>query len=195
MGLKEENIAKEAYIAWLESHEPMSFTENDNIAEILDEIYEYRLGQDKTQIASAIENYIGLSKINLSKLDNAYGNLDFLFGNKKIRLKAYDEIFNKIREIRNSIMQETYHFNLWKEGRGNFAVCAEKAIKVSKTLFTSIESEKNGFKQKCIYQEVFYDIDESLEDFRVKIYWTKKRDPIERIPVMGQMINFEKDDK
>ena len=50
LGLKEENVAKEAYIAWLESHDPMSLTKNDNITELFDEVYEYHLGQDKTQI-------------------------------------------------------------------------------------------------------------------------------------------------
>lgn len=148
--------------------------------------------QGRIRLKSVIENYIALSKISLCKLDNAYGNLDFLFGNKKIRLRAYNEIFNKIREIRKSIIQETYYFDLWKEGKDNFAVCAKKAIEVSKILFTSIESEKDGFKQKCIYQVAFDDINESLEDFRVKIYWTNKRNPVERIPVMEKMINFER---
>ena len=31
---------------------------------------------------------------------------------------------------------ETFHFNLLKEGKGNFVVCMDKAIEVSKTLFS-----------------------------------------------------------
>lgn len=195
LGFKKENRAKGAYIAWLEDHVPMSFQEDDDISEIFDEIYKNSLVQDRTQISSVIDNYIELSQISLNKLNNAYGNLDFLFGNKKIRLKAYNEILNRLREIRKTIYEETYHFKLWKEGKGNFVICTQKAIKVSNILFTSVESESDGFKQKCIYQEAFDEISESLEDFRIKIYWTNKRDPVDHIPVMGQMINFEADDK
>ena len=195
LGFEKVNRAKEAYIAWLEGHVPMSFKEDDNISEILDEIYKNSLEQDRAQIESVIDNYIELSQIRLNKLNNAYGNLDFLFGNRKIRLKAYNEILNRLREIRKTICEETYHFKLCEEGKGNFMICTQKAIEVSNMLFTSIESESGGLKQECIYQETFDEISESLEDFRMKIYWTNKRDPVDHIPVMGQMIDFGKDDK
>lgn len=192
LGLEKKDAAKKAYIAWLESHEIKSYTENDDISEILDEVYNQHLEQNRVHIASVIDNYIELSQISLSELDSAYGNLDFLFGNKKIRRKAYDEIFNKIREIKETICLETYHFNLWKQGKGNFVVCSEKAMEVSRSLFKSITSDRNGLQQVCIYQVVFDEIEESLEDFRIKIYWSKKKESIEHIPVMGRVIEKPK---
>ena len=50
-----------------------------------------------------------MSQISLSELDSAYGNLNFIFANKSIRLKAYDEIYDKIRTIRNKILMEAFH--------------------------------------------------------------------------------------
>ena len=191
LGLKKESKAKNEYIAWMESHEVMNFTENDDISRILDEIYEQRLEEKKTYFSSIIDNYIDLSNISLSDLDSAYGSLDFMFGNKKIRRIAYEEVFNKVREIRNSIYSEVYHFNLWKEGKGNFVICAMKAMEISKALFESKISESGALKQECIYQRAFDEIEESLEDFRIKIYWSQKKDPVKQIPVMGRMIIFE----
>lgn len=188
LGLKRETKAKNEYIAWIQSHEIMSLTDNDNMSEILDEMYRQHLEENKVYFSSIIDNYIDLAYISLSGLDSAYGDLDFMFGNKRIRRTAYNEIFNKIREIRNLIYSQVYHFNLWKEGKGDFAACAMKAIEISKTLF---ESESGALKQECIYQKVFDEIEESLEDFRVKIYWLQKKEPVKRIPIMGRIINFE----
>lgn len=172
----------------------MNFTENDNISETLDEMYKQHLEENRVCFSSIIDNYIDLSYISLSDLDSAYDSLDFMFGNKRIRRTAYDEIFNKIREIRNSICLEVYHFNLWKEGKGNFVICAMKAMEISKTLFESKISESGALKQECIYQRAFDEIEERLEDFRIKIYWSQKKEPVKRIPVMGRMVNFENEE-
>lgn len=194
LGLKKESKAKNEYIAWMESHEVMNFTENDDIPRILDEIYEQRLEERRTYFSSIIDNYIDLSSISLSDLDSAYGSLDFMFGNKKIRRIAYEEVFNKVREIRNSIYSEVYHFNLWKEGKGNFVICAMKAMEISKELFESKISESGALKQECIYQKAFDEIEESLEDFRIKIYWSQKKEQITRLPVLHKIINVEKEE-
>ena len=194
LGLKKESKAKNEYIAWMESHEVMNFTENSDISRILDEIYEQRLEERRTYFSSIIDNYIDLSSISLSDLDSAYGSLDFMFGNKKIRRIAYEEVFNKVREIRNSIYSEVYHFNLWKEGKGNFVICAMKAMEISKALFESKISESGALKQECIYQKAFDEIEESLEDFRIKIYWPQKKEQITRLSVLHKIINVEKEE-
>ncbi len=194
LGLKKESKAKNEYIAWMESHEVMNFTENSDISRILDEIYEQRLEERRTYFLSIIDNYIDLSSISLSDLDSAYGSLDFMFGNKKIRRIAYEEVFNKVREIRNSIYSEVYHFNLWKEGKGNFVICAMKAMEISKALFESKISESGALKQECIYQKAFDEIEESLEDFRIKIYWPQKKEQITRLSVLHKIINVEKEE-
>ena len=78
-----------------------------------------------------------------------------------------------------------------RSGKGNFVICAMKAMEISKILFESKISESGALKQECIYQRAFDEIEESLEDFRIKIYWSQKKESVKRIPVMGRVINFE----
>lgn len=190
-GRTESHENQSKYTQWMEEHEAMSFSEDDDINMILDKIYVDRMEFYEGMVKEVIENYIELSQISLSELDSAYGNLNFIFANKSIRLKAYNEIYDKIRTIRNKILMEAFHFNLWKEEKGNFVVCMNKAIDISKTLFLVEKTRKNQFESVCIYQKQFDDVEESLERFRTKIYFKEKKEPIDRVPVSGKMINFE----
>ena len=123
------------YIEWMKVHEFRMFADKDDINEILNKTYISRMDNYEKMINGAIDNYIELSKVSLSELDSAYGNMNFIFANNSIRSKAYNEIFNKLRLLKQKILEEAYHFNLYKNGKGNFAVCAQKALEVSKSLF------------------------------------------------------------
>ena len=190
-GPEESHEYQEKYTQWMEENEPMSFTENDDIGNILNQICISRMENYEKTVNKVIDNYIELSKISLYELDSAYGNLNFIFANNNIRLKAYNEIFNKIRTIKQKILEETYHFNLYKDNKGNFAVCMSKAIEVSKVLFIEEKKSEDVFDYVSIYQKEFDDIEESLETFRAKIYFRSKVESIERIPVTGRMMNFK----
>lgn len=190
-GPEESHEYQKKYIQWMEENEPMSFTENDDIGNILNQVCISRMENYEKTVNEVIDNYIELSKISLYELDSAYGNLNFIFSNKNIRLKAYNEIFNKIRTIKQKILEETYHFNLYKDNKGNFAVCMNKAIEVSKILFTEKKKSEDAYDYVSIYQKEFDDIEESLEVFRTKIYFKSKVEPVERIPVTGRMMNFK----
>ena len=138
---------------------------------------------DSYQIASSVE---------LGLLDNAYGNLDFIFANRCIRKKAYDSIYDKIRKSVIQFKTEVYHFNLLKDGKGNFPVCATKVSDLDKDYFWSNEETVHGYTNTLIYQNIFDDIDASLEEFRCKIYRTKYEAP-KREPISGKMIYFGED--
>ena len=140
-----------------------------------------------------MSNYQLASSVELGILDNAYGNLDFIIANKSIRKKAYDSIYDKIRKIVIQFRTETYHFNLLKDGKGNFPVCATKVSDLDKEYFLSKEVTEHGDTHTLIYQNVFDDIDASLEEFRCKIYKTKYVEP-KREPVSGKMIYFGEDE-
>ena len=66
-----------------------------------------------------------------------------------------------------------------------------KAIEVSKILFTEKKKTEDAYDYVSIYQKEFDDIEESLEVFRTKIYFKSKVEPVERIPVTGIMMNFK----
>lgn len=191
LNITESHDKQNQFVEWMLEHEVMSFSEEDDVDTILNDIYFDRMESYENLVKNVIDNYIELSQISLSELDSAYGNLNFIFANKSIRRKAYNEIFNKIRTIRNELLKEAFHFNLWKEEKGNFIVCMSKAVAISKMLFSEEKTTQHGFENICIYQKDFDDINESLEKFRVKIYFSSKIDPIKRIPISGKMTNFE----
>lgn len=190
LGIEISVEEKTKYIQWMENNIPMNFSEDDEQDSILEEMYAEAVNKYEDILKNAIENYIELSKISLGALDNAYGNLDFIFGNKTIRALAYKSIYEKLRNIRNKILESAVHFNLWKGKKGNFAVCAKKVLELNHMMFSEEESSSEG-NYKLVYQKELDDIDDSLEDFRTKIYFKTKKESIEHVPVFGEMINFE----
>lgn len=78
----------------------MYFSENDDIESILIQTYNGRIEHYSNMFMKYMDMYIVASKIDLEDLSNAYGNLDFLFGNKKTRLAAFELIYSKLQEYR-----------------------------------------------------------------------------------------------
>ena len=127
------------------------------------------------------------SMVELGNLDNAYGNLDFIIANKCIRQKAYEQIYDKLRKIVYQFRNEVYHFNLLKDGNGNFPVCILKVSELNQKYFLSKEENFQGYTNVSIFQNVFDDIDASLEKFRCKIYKSKYVES-KPIPVSGKTV-------
>lgn len=88
--------------------------------------------------------------------------------NHTIRMKAYNEIFDKMRSIRNEIFLANTHFELWKHGKGNFVFCTDKVIEINKKLFIEEKSEEENVVSVSIYQKEFDDIEKSLENLEEK---------------------------
>lgn len=195
MGLEEKHEARDNFIDWLETNELMCFTETDDCDSILKEIYEERLKGLKRQFEKSFSLFTEIASVNLSSLDNAYGYLDFLFSNKTLRADAYNKIYLPMREIRNRILAETYHFQLYAEGSGNFSVCARKLLDLESLIFEKRTNSHEGFTYECIYQTAFDNIDDALEDFRVKIYRKAKKETQEKVPVSGQLLFFDETSK
>ena len=99
---------------------------------------------------------------------------------------------DKIRKIVIQFKTEAYHFNLLEDGKGNFPVCATKTSDLDKEYFLSKEVTEHGYTYTLVYQNIFDDIDASLEEFRSKIYRTKYIEP-KREPISGKMIYFGED--
>ncbi|MDD7381668.1 MAG: hypothetical protein PUG37_02635, partial [Bacillales bacterium] len=85
-------------------------------------------------------------------------------------------------------------FNLLKDGNGNFTVCILKVSELNQEYFLSKEEKTHGYTNTLIFQNVFDDIDASLEKFRCKIYKSKYIES-EKVPISGKMIFFDNDGK
>lgn len=109
-----------------------------------------------------MDQYIRFAKIDMRELSNAYGRLDFLFGNITIRKKAYEEIYKQIRDFQNECINNASHFDLFEKGEGNLDVCIAKLRELDHWVFEERECE--------VYNALYDRLGRSLEDFRIKIY-------------------------
>ena len=182
---------KVKYLEWLKKYKPEIFI---GVGADEEKTYQTKIEEAETMIKDCIYNYSQLAHISFTKLDSAYGNLDFLVANHTIRVKAYNEIFDKMRSIRNEIFLANTHFELWKHGKGNFIFCTDKVIEINKKLFIEEKSEEENVVSVSIYQKEFDDIEESLEKFRRKIYWGRSKDEVKRYPVGGRVLMRNKND-
>lgn len=182
---------KVKYLEWLKKYKPEIFI---GVGADEEKTYQTKIEEAETMIKDCIYNYSQLAHISFAKLDSAYGNLDFLVANHTIRVKAYNEIFDKMRSIRNEIFLANTHFELWKHGKGNFIFCTDKVIEINKKLFIEEKSEEENVVSVSIYQKEFDDIEESLEKFRRKIYWGRSKDEVKRYPVGGRVLMRNKND-
>lgn len=173
--------AKNDLISWLEKNKSVSFDENTDINE--------KLEKYKGNFRKCMESYKEASLIELGALDNAYGNLDFIFINKTLRKNIYESIYDKLRNIVCRCKSETFHFNQLAEGKDNWSVCATKINDLNKDYFIEEKEIVHGFTNTLIYQSVFDEIDASLEKFRCKIYRIKYKE-LEKIPISGNMQFF-----
>lgn len=190
LGIEITHSAREIFIRWIKDHESALFSKFDDTDPILIEIYKNRIRSERAVFEYTFKTYLEVSELSLSELDNAYGKLDFLFGNKTIRQETYRKIYDRIRSIRNSIVAEALHFKLYTEGKCDFIVCARKILELNEILFELKESSREGYKSVCIYKKAFDEIEEALEDFRCKIYINAQREDLDHYPVAGRIISF-----
>ena len=183
LSLKMEHTKRDDLISWFEENIPMSFSPDDDINEELNTYYKSSMKSYRLDVQKVIDSCYAVADIDLDELVNAYGNLDFFF-NCKIRNKlAYSKIYDKIKEYRNLALAEKYHFQLLNEGKGNFAICAKKAMDICGKVFEEKEISTDAFNSKVVYQTVFDDIDDALEVFRCKIYYKKQDTVLEHNPI------------
>ena len=180
--------AKENLISWYKENVPIPFDENIDNNKELTQLYDSNMAGYKEVFLQCMDSYREASMVELGNLDNAYGNLDFIIANKCIRQKAYEQIYDKLRKIVYQFQNEAYHFNLLKNGSGNFSVCILKVSELNQEYFLSKEENLQGYTNVSIFQNVFDDIEDSLEKFRCRTYRIKYVEP-KKIPVSGKMVS------
>lgn len=191
LGLEVNHKKRDAYLSWIEENEVTSFSEKDDIEAILVEIYNQRIDKYKKVFISLIDIYIEISKINYEELSNAFGGLDFLFGNKKLRKTAYDSIYVRLQNYRNKILAEVFHFDLLKDGKGNFAICVKKLFELNNYFFEQKTNKASNGESIIVYQHLFDELADRMEDFRASTYFKKVSEYPKRIPVFSKFNNIE----
>ncbi len=183
--------ARESLISWLEENEPITIVNEEELEEKYDEAlriaYLSKINSIKKQLHEAMDRYVEIADIELGELSTAYGNLNFLFGNSGARKNAYELIYNKFKEYRDKILQERFHFNMYKTGKGNFVVCTGKLFDLNNYFFDIKRNSTEDSAHTAVHQTKFYEISDALEDFRAQIYFKRSKEYEKRISVFSKM--------
>ena len=187
LGLEETHPKRDEYIAWMEENVVMSFSEDDDIPAVLITIYNHHMDGYKNLFMSRIDMYIGVANMDFDDLSNAYGNLDFLFGNNSIRQNAFDSIYKKLQEWRNQVLSEAYHFRLLKDNKGNFAVCIRKLFDLNDMFFDVKTEHTSNETHMVVHQTLFDDLSDKIEEFRAATYFKREATYEKRTPILSKI--------
>ena len=167
------------YISWIKENEVLTFLEDENIDEKLLQVYNQRIEVCKKTFDERMDMYIKFGRISIDDLLNAYGNLDFVFGNKTLRTKAYKSIYLKFKEFKGNILSKACFFNMLKEEKTSYNICIKKLFELNDFFFEETK------KDECItvHLKPLNDLSDRIEEFKSKAYFTKKIKYKNKIPV------------
>ena len=137
-------------------------TPNSQINEWVNNAYQSEIKEARRQLRKAVAAYIAVSEFDLSGLNSAYGRLDFLFGNGRIRKEAYQSLYDKIRLFRRLCIDQCKAFKPYCAGHGNEMVCFDKMISLQNQIFENIDG--------VYYAKMRDELIHSLESFRSQTY-------------------------
>ena len=168
--------------------ELLSYILKDDIVEgkEIDRFYKKKIRQYVREINEHMDIFTNIGNFNMGDLSDSIGGLDFIFANRTIRKAAYLDVYAKIKNIRDECLDKTYHFQLYKKGEGNFAVCLDLMIDLSKNFFREEYVERdNGYSGTLVYKYMHDDLHKNIELFRAKIY-NRKPDIRESKPISSR---------
>lgn len=75
----------------------------------------FNLYENNGDIERSMDIVIEMANYDYICLDNAYGNIDFIFGNKRLRKYIYNDIYKPIIDLKNLIIEKAFHFKEYKK--------------------------------------------------------------------------------
>lgn len=137
-------------------------TTDDQINEWINNAYQSELEDARRQLKKGAEAYIAVGEFDFSGLNSAYGRLDFFVGNKTIRKKVYQNLYDKIRSIKRSCLDQCRAFKPYVTGHGNEIVCLDKMLALQNEVFEN----RDGIYYAKLRDDLLHD----LETFRSQTY-------------------------
>lgn len=177
----ENNYEEMIFVAKEKMQEYIWDMQDEKTKETLEEIgrREYFLEQQYDDIMKKyyekideiMKCYIEFGKIDYWKVEDEYGKIDFLLGNKKRRnMFIYKNLHEKERNFRGKIRATAFHFQeYYQEDVGNLPVQLSKIIEVQKEIFTR-EDRTSGY---TVYNTLSYTLDRDLTTLLKMVYGKK----------------------
>lgn len=179
---EEKIVTKEAFSELKEWYKMNVYSCSLMHEEQLTEYCKSEIKKDRETIYQAIEHFKKISAMELRPLNNAYGKMDFVIGNKNIKEEAYHSLYEPIYNFRMACKNEDYHFELLLNGAGHYGVVIDCLRKLDEWIF-----DDNG---QSAYASFTDNLLHSLETFRSKIYGIKPE--YEESPPIETYFSFPK---
>ena len=124
---------------------------------------------DKLELEKMMKKYLFISEYDLTDFWNLYGELDFLFFNKKLKQEIYDNLFNYVGNVFDKVGIACYHFNKYFEYKNGNVLANRAFLKdLQKTIFVKIDQKE--YEKYKNYPHVCFNGEETfVNDVYIKI--------------------------
>lgn len=134
------------------------------------------------ELKDTISSYLTISETSISALENAYGKLDFIFGNQKFRAKIYENIHNPLKEYKRFIDEKGFYFRTFMNAKkSNPAVMIDMIDEIQKKYYRTIDKSNEYLSVTIVYRQFIDDMNDKLEWLRCEIYHDNYS-PLEHVP-------------
>ena len=118
-------------------------------------------------------------EFDFSALDDAYGSLYFLFGNK-VKKKIYETVYNPILKVRKELRNTSFHLETNKNARSGNRNAVESVLDkfdayVMATNIHSQQTENDDFYYKESFNRIVRELDKSLDNYYYEILYPNKK--------------------
>lgn len=147
--------------------------------EYLEAEFNRAIAQDRDAISEAIKQYRQLCEaVNLHGLSTAYGNIDFMFANKKVREELlYNRIYEPHSNAKRILNELNFHLKNYEEAVskghvGNLPVVIMKILEVQEH-FLEMSKQEHG---TAVYKKFVFDMDTAAYEVLKYLYGKDYKD-------------------
>ena len=129
----------------------------------------------------SINSVLAMGQFDYVELDNAYGDIDFLFFNKKSKTYIYDKIYYPIIKARHVITEKCFYFREYRKAiRGNTQVMRQFLQDIAEVLLSVTTKEGfNGMGKSMVmeftHNKLVEDLRSELDGEFYKLMYPLKR--------------------
>lgn len=123
---------------------------------------------------TAMDVFLQMAEFDYQPFDDAFGEMCFLFHNKKLHKEIAERIYTPIMEVRNLVREKSFHFKLYKRAEnGNRAVMQRFVDEIDKLLIKrqahDVSRDDGGVL--TITETVPYKVLNLRKEFNDYYYW------------------------
>lgn len=106
------------------------------------------------EIKDTLSSYIEISEASLEEVDNAFGKIDFLLGNKGFKNQIYKSIQLPLHEYKSDINEKSFRFRSYFETQnGNTAVMIDMIDEIQQKYYMCADESNENYQIFTIYQQ------------------------------------------